>query len=137
MQLRNAILHGSPMTPTNLIYLVQPYVAPIAMLFLTVAATIAVHRRRSLANTCFAIASWLFLANTAFLMACSFLVSQRYLDDGSVTISYPQPLHALFAGLTIAGGCVAIAGSIALIRRSNDSVTRTDPSEPVATHAIG
>ncbi|WP_144059157.1 hypothetical protein [Rhodopirellula sp. SWK7] len=89
------------------------------MLFLTVAATITVRRKRSLATACFAIASWLFLSNSTFLMACSHFVSQRYLDDGSVAISYPQPLHTLFAGLGIAGGCFAIAGSIALIRRSN------------------
>ncbi len=137
MQPTTAILYVSLMTPTDLIYLVQPYVAPIAMLFLTVAATIAVRRQRSLANACFAIASWLVLSNTAFLMACSYVVSQRYLDDGSVTINYPQPLHTLFAGLAISGGCFAIAGAIALIRRSNDSVTRSDTSEPVATHAVG
>lgn len=137
MQPRTAIYYGTLMTPTNLIYLVQPYVVPIAMLFLTVAATIAVRRKRSLATACFAIASWLFLSNTTFLMACSYFVSPRYLDDGSVTISYPQPLHALFAGLAIVGGCFAIAGSIALLQRSKDSVARTDTSEPVATHVVG
>jgi hypothetical protein len=120
-----------------LIYLVQPYVAPIAILFLTVAATIAVRRRHSLANACFAIASWLFLSNTAFLMACSYTVSQRYLDDGSMIISYPQPLHTLFAAIAIAGGCFAIAGSIALIRCSDHSVSPTDAAESGAIHADG
>ena len=125
------------MTPTSLIYLVQPQVAPIAMLFLTVAATIAVRRWRSLANASFAIASWLFLSKTAFLVARWYTGLQRNLDDGSVMIIYPQPLHTFFAALAIAGGGFAIAGSIALIGNSSVSVSRADPIETASPHCAG
>lgn len=101
---------------TELVYRAQPYVGPIALLFLAVAATVAARRKRSVSSCCFAAASWLLLSNAIFLTVSSFLASRSYLTDGSIAISFPQPLHATFAALAIAGGVFAVAGSVAYIR---------------------